>query len=54
MRFIGDYQNNMKKKPDKCEACLEKDQRYIEWYEEEEMWLCDECNEELTNRRAHD
>ena len=31
------------KKPTECEACLE--DRKLTWVEDEDMWLCDECQE---------
>ena len=41
-------------KPKKCENCKQKEQRYIEWYEVHGSWLCDECNEIITEIKAHE
>ena len=40
-------------KPKKCDNCNKKEQRYIEWYEFHEMWLCDECNEEIGMQKSY-
>lgn len=40
------------KKPKVCDACLE---NYpLHWSEEEEMWICDECEEALYEKRSVD
>jgi len=40
-------------KPKRCENCNAKEQRYLEWYRCHDMWLCDECNEEIGMQKAY-
>jgi len=38
--------------PKICDTCLEDEK--LHWSEEEEMWICDECEESLYEKRAVD
>jgi len=40
------------KKPKKCDCCMEEGE--LHWSKEEDMWMCDGCEDDLYEKRCMD